>query len=323
MDTLALLPPPGGLQLQDLAETAAEYAKASKSDATRRAYDSQVRAFTLWSASRNLQALPADPLQVAAYLAERAKAGASVATLAQALTAVSRAHVGAGYPSPRLDPTLREVWAGICRTEGAKPRRQAKALPVADLRRMSKGKARNELATARDRALLLLGFAGGFRRAELVGLDVADLRDDTDGLVVSVRRSKTDQQGLGREVGIPYGSDPATCPVRAVRHWLAAAGVDSGPVFRSVNKAGRASSARLTDGSVARIIKRAAMRCRLSPDGLSGHSLRAGLVTAAAKSGKSTRAIMDQTGHKSAAMVARYVRSATIFEDCAAAGIGL
>ena len=324
MSLLVIPPPDTGLQLAKLDETARNYAKASKADATKRAYASQMAAFAKWCAVRGVPCLPADPLQVAGYLAERASGGTSVATLAQGLTALSRAHVSNGHPSPRLDPVLREVWAGICRTEGERPKREARALPVDDLRRMSRtAKSVGKLAGARDRALLLLGFAGGFRRSELVGLDVADLRDDSDGLVVTLRRTKTDQVGKGREVGIPYGSDPVTCPVRAVREWLASAGVISGPVFRPVRKGGQVATGRLTDRSVSRVIKRAAKRARVPVTGLSGHSLRAGLVTAASKAGKSTRAIQDHTGHKSAAMVARYIRSATIFDDCAAAGIGL
>jgi integrase len=318
MTDLALCPP---TQLARVTETASNYANLARSDATKRAYASQLAGFAKWCTASGVSSFPAEPASVANYLASRAKAGSSVATLAQALTALSRAHVAAGYPSPRLDPVLREVWAGICRTEGTKPRREARAMPVEELRRLSRA-AKHTLG-ARDRALLLLGFAGGFRRAELVALDVADVRDDADGLVVTLHRSKTDQVGAGREVGIPYGSDPVTCPVRAVRTWLELAGIGSGPIFRGVTKGGQVGATRLTGRSVSLIIKRAAKRARVPVSGLSGHSLRAGLVTAASKAGKSTRAIQDQTGHKSAAMVARYQRRATIFEDCAAAGIGL
>lgn len=323
MSLLVIPPSDPGLHLAQLDETALNYAKASKSDATKRAYASQMRLWAMWAAAKGLQSLPADPLAVAVYLGERAKAGVSVATLAQALTALSRAHVAGGHPSPRLDPTLREVWAGICRTEGTRPKRQARALAVDELRRISRCKTGPKLAGLRDRALLLLGFAGGFRRSELVSLDVADLRPDTDGWVVTLRRSKTDQKATGREVGIPYGSEPATCPVRALGAWLESAGLASGPLFRPIRKGGAIGPGRLTDQSVRLILAKAAKRSRVPVGGLSGHSLRAGLITAAVKAGKSTRAIMDQTGHKSAAIVARYVRAATIFEDNAAAGIGL
>lgn len=324
MNQLALVAEPVGLQVAKLDETAANYAKSARSVATKAAYSSQMRLFEAWTADRGVRALPADPLDVATYLSGRAAAGVTVATLAQALTALSRAHVGAGYPSPRLDPTLREVWAGICRTEGTRPRRQARALGVDELRRITRAaKSAPELAGARDRALLLLGFAGGFRRSELVGLDVADLRADEDGLIVTIRRSKTDQTGKGRELGIPFGGDPLTCPVRAVRTWLTAANVTTGPLFRRVWKGGKVGPSRLTTSAVYDVVKRAAKRARVSPEALSGHSLRAGFVTAATKAGKSVRSIQDQTGHRSAATVARYVRSATIFDDNAAAGIGL
>ncbi len=173
-----------------------------------------------------------------------------------------------------------------------------------------------------DRALLLLGFAGAFRRAELVGLDVEDLTETDEGLEVMIRRSKTDQEGAGRKVGVPFGSDPATCPVRSVRAWRQAAGVDTGPLFRGVLH-GRLVSERLSTLGVARAVKRAAKAAGLDPSKFSGHSLRAGLVTCAARAGKSLNAIMEQTGHRSVPMVRRYIRDASLFKDNAAAGIGL
>ena len=176
---------------------------------------------------------------------------------------------------------------------------------------------------ARDRALLGLGFAGAFRRSELVGLDVSDLAFTGDGLEVTIRRSKTDQEGAGRKVGIPYGSTPSTCPVRAVRAWLELAGIVEGPVLRSVNRHGQLSAERLTDRTVALVVKRAALVVGLDPSRLAGHSLRAGLATAAAKAGKSERAIMAQTGHRSVTMVRRYIRDANLFSDNAASGLAL
>ena len=322
MSDLVVTPPRASLQISEPSETARKYAQASKSEATKRAYASQMSRFAAWSSERGLRWLPSDPTAVGNYLAERAAQGASVATLAQALTAISRANVAIGEPSPRIDPAFREIWAGIVRTEGGKPRKEARALPVDQLRRMCKAsKSACPASGARDRALLLLGFAGGFRRSELVGLDVADLLDDPNGLVVTVRRSKTDQTGQGREVAIPYGSDPITCPVRQLRAWLALAGIETGPIFRCVRKGGRVGSARLSDRAVALVLKRAAKRARLPVTGLSGHSLRAGLVTAASQAGAAPRAIMDQTGHKTLAMVVRYHRRATRFEDCAASGL--
>jgi integrase len=173
---------------------------------------------------------------------------------------------------------------------------------------------------ARDRSLLLVGFAGALRRAELVGLDVEDLAWTEDGLVVTLRRSKTDQEGEGRRVAIPLGSTPETCAARSLRRWLEVAKVSDGPVFRVVTRHGHVG-ARLTSHSVARIVKRAAKAAGLDPSQLSGHSLRAGLATAAAKAGKSERSIMAQTGHRSVAMVRRYIREADLFVDNAANGL--
>ncbi len=177
------------------------------------------------------------------------------------------------------------------------------------------------LLGVRDRALLLVGFAGAFRRSELVSLDVADLSFTSDGLEVTLKRSKTDQEGQGRRIGIPFGSSPHTCPVRSLRAWLDGAGIADGPVFRDVSRRGRVGAVRLSDKAVARLVKRAARAAGLDPARFSGHSLRAGLATSAAKAGKTERAIMAQTGHKSEKMVRRYIRDASLFAENAAAGL--
>jgi integrase len=174
----------------------------------------------------------------------------------------------------------------------------------------------------RDKALLLVGFAGALRRSELVALTVADLDFTPEGLVVALRRSKTDQEGKGRKIGIPPGR-ARTCPVRALQDWLEAAGIGEGAVFRGVNRHGQVADKPLTGRSVARIIQRAAERAGLDSTRFAGHSLRAGLVTTAAKAGKPTHSIMAQTGHKSVGMVQKYIREAKLFEENAAAGIGL
>jgi integrase len=175
----------------------------------------------------------------------------------------------------------------------------------------------------RDRALLVLGWALGARRGELVALDVEDLRETPEGLEVTIRRSKTDQEAEGRRVGVPFGSNPLTCPVRAVRAWRKASGILSGALFRGVTRAGSLTPHRLDAGDVARTVKRAAHAAGLDARELAAHSLRAGLVTQAAKSGKSERVIMRQTGHRSIAQVRRYIRDADLFHDNAAQGIGL
>lgn len=325
--TLALevrAPAAGGLVgMESLAREAADFAGKGKSANTRRAYAGDVAAFTAWCEGQGLSALPAAPETVALYVTHLATAkGRKVAGIARALVAISQEHKRARLDSPARHPGVLEVMRGIRRTLGmAQVQKRAAALP--ELRSMLAALPTDTLAGQRDRALLLVGFAGAFRRSELVALTVADVAFEPDGARVQLRRSKTDQEGAGREVGLPYGSDPSTCPVRALRAWLEAGEVKDGPLFRAVDQHGHVSKTGLSDRSVALIVKRAAKAANLDETRFSGHSLRAGLATAAAKAGKDTAAIMRQTGHRSEAMVRRYIRAATVFSDNAASGIGL
>lgn len=304
----------------ELVERARTFAAEAKATRTRDAYRREWGTFAAWCEARGLEALPAAPSTLALFLTDRASAGIRPASLDVALAAVSEAHRAAGLDSPRGSAEVRAVRSGIRRTLGT-AQRQAAPVLVADLRAMA-GALPDSLAGHRDRALLLVGFAGGFRRSELVALEVADAVFGADGVTVTIRRSKTDQEGQGRKVGIPYGSTPATCPVRALRRWLDVAAIHEGPLFRSVHTSG-AIGERLGAGEVARIVKRTATAAGLDAALFSGHSLRAGLATSAAKAGKSERAIMAQTGHRSSAMVRRYIRDASLFADNAAAGLGL
>jgi integrase len=174
----------------------------------------------------------------------------------------------------------------------------------------------------RDRALLLVGFAGAFRRSELVGLNVEDLEFNENGLVVHLRRSKTDPEGRGRKVGIPYGLAPATCPVRAVEAWVQVLQIVEGPLFRAVDRHGRIHASRLTPQSVALVVKKRTAKEGIEGD-YAGHSLRAGLATAAAAAGVPERAIMAQTGHRSLTTLRKYIRDGSLFLENAAAKIGL
>lgn len=276
------------------------------------------RAFENWCAEKSLSALPADPGTVALCLSALADGRRRLATIQKALAAIVEAQRAAGFPSPREDARVREVLRGIRRRLGIAPTQKAPVLP-GELRAMVRTRP-DTLQGLRDRALLLLGFAGAFRRSELVALDVADVEWSEDRLAVTLRRSKTDQEGEGWKVGIPFGSAPEYCPVRTVRAWLDAGGISEGPLFRPV-KGSAVGAARLSDKAVARLVRRAARDAGLDPSRLSGHSLRAGLATSAAKAGKSERAIMKQTGHKSAQMVRRYIRDSELFTDNAAAGL--
>jgi integrase len=171
--------------------------------------------------------------------------------------------------------------------------------------------------------LVLLGFAGAFRRSEIVALDAADCAFSRDGLTVMLRRSKTDQEGAGRKVGIPYGANPETCPVRTMQSWIEQAGISAGPVFRSINRHGQVQADRLNGIDVARVVKKLAQRAGLEAAKYAGHSLRAGHATAAAIAGASERSIMNQTGHRNVQMVRRYIRDGSLFRENSAGKLGL
>jgi integrase len=180
-----------------------------------------------------------------------------------------------------------------------------------------------DAAGCRDGALLPLGFAGALGRSELVGLDVSDITEGADGLTVRLRRSKTDQEGAGRTIGIPFGSNPVTCPVRAWRGWLEVSGITEGPAFRPVDRHGHIGATRLSGQAVALVLKRHAARAGLDPGEVAGHSLRAGLATSAAPAGVPERVIAEQTGHKGTSMLRRYIREGSLFRENAASAVGL
>lgn len=304
--------------LSELAEVARGFALDARSSGTLRAYRSQWAAFSSWCEARGLAPLPGAPSTVALYLSDRAADGAKVSTLGQALAAIAEAHrvAGEAAPSPKSSPELREVWKGIRRRLRIAPARKVAAVP--DVLRAMLATLPAGLIGARDRALLLLGFAGAFRRSELVALDVADLAFDAEGMTVRVRASKTDQEGAGALVGIRRAADAALCPVAAVRAWLDAAGIVEGALLRSVSQRGEVGG-RLPDRDVARRVQLAAKRAGLDASRFGAHSLRAGLATAAAKRGASTGDIMRQGRWKSAQMVeATYVRPATVYDNAAA-----
>jgi site-specific recombinase XerD len=307
--------------LETITSRTRSYAEQSLSQNTRRAYTSDWSHFTAWCAGVGFDPLPAAPETVALYITSLVEQGRKASTVQRRLTAISQAHKTAGYATPTTSPGVRAVWSGIRREHGTA---QAGKAPVmtADLRAMVETLP-DSLSGLRDQALLLVGFAGGFRRSELVALDTTDVQETADGLVVTIRRSKTDQDGQGRRIGLPYGSNPATCPVRALRAWYAASGITAGPLFRPINRHGQLQGRRLTAQSVALVVKRVAEAAGLDPARFSGHSLRSGLATSAAAAGVSERSIMNQTGHKSVVMVRKYIREGSLFRDNAAAGVGL
>lgn len=302
----------------DLLKRARHYAAASKSENTRRAYRSDWATFAAWCRAQGLESLPAAPETVALFLTARAEVGKNASTLTRCLAAISEAHHAIGLPTPRGASAVKAVLRGIRRTILTAPRQKLALLPD-QLKAMLEGLPQS-LGGLRDRALLLVGFSGAFRRSELVGLNVEDIVRVEDGLEITLRRSKTDQEGGGRKVGLPFGSNPATCPVRSLARWQETSSVTSGAIFRSVNRHDHLGD-RLSDRAVALIVKRAATTVGIEASRLAGHSLRAGLATAAAKAGKSERSIMSQTGHRSERMVRNYVREASLFTENAANGL--
>jgi site-specific recombinase XerD len=301
-------------------EQAREFARQSKAENTLRGYRADWRDFCEWCESHALSPLPAAPETVAAYIA--ACAGRlKVGSIQRRLNAIAEAHKAVGIDSPTHHPMVINTMKGIRRTKGTAPAQKAPTL-TDDIRAMVDATDAG-LIGVRDRALVLLGFAGAFRRSELVGLDVEDCTFGKDGLTVTLRRSKTDQDGAGRKIGIPYGSNPETCPVRTIQTWIETAALLSGALFRSINRHGQVQAGRLSGIDVARIVKKLAVRAGLDPAKYAGHSLRAGHATSAAIAGASERSIMRQTGHRSVQMVRRYIRDGSLFRENSAGKLGL
>jgi len=305
---------------EELTEAARDFIHASRADATIRAYRTDMADFAGWCSDHAVESLPATPEAVALYLTDRASS-CKASTLQRRITAISQAHQAAGFDSPTATAIVRTVWRGIRRTVGTAYSQKSPAT-VEVVRSMVAGLPPT-VAGIRDRAVILLGFAGAFRRSELVALDVEDLSFGPEGVTVTIRRSKTDQEGEGRKVGIPFGKKMQTCPVRALTAWMKEAGITTGPIFRAVTQRGNIAAGRLTDRAVALIVKKAAEEVGFDPSTFAGHSLRAGLATSAAACGVAERDIMAQTGHTSEKMVRRYIRNGSIYRNNAAGAVGL
>lgn len=321
----------------DEANDLAALTQASKAPATWRAYYSDMAAFRAWCADVGREPMPASPSTVALFLRHEAVRGLKVSSIGRRLSSLAYAHRDAGHPSPTDDPHVRAVWHGIRRTLGVAPRRVAPA--TTDVIRAMLSTCDDTTGGVRDRALLLIGFTGALRRSEVAELDRGDVAQVSEGLLITIRRSKTDQEGAGQQVAVPYASDPALCPVRQLEVWtdqLDSLGAGhpiageysrelhrlDGPLFRQVDRHGNIGG-RLSGRAVAEIVKRRAASAGLDPDQFSGHSLRAGFATSAAAGGARELDIARQTRHKSLEMLRIYVRRGTAFEDNAAARLGL
>ena len=291
-----------------------DYALAEKSIATRRAYRSDFAAFTAWCAGRALDPIPAAPETVAAFIADQANAGFRASTLSRRVAAIAYAHALAGLEPPTSSKAVRVVLGGARRKIGTRPAQKAPA--TAERITAMLATLPHSLSGKRDGALLALGFAGAFRRSELIALEVADLSFEAEGLRVHIRHSKTDQEGRGQEIAIPRGTKLR--PVKALEGWLQVSGIQVGPVFRSIDRHGRVGP-RLSAQSVALIVKRQAEAAGLDPQDFAGHSLRAGFLTSAAEAGADVLRMMEVSRHKRVETVQGYVRRANGFKGHAGA----
>jgi len=310
--SLAIVPPSGAVALHaDDVGALAEYAAADKAASTRRGYKSDFALFTTWCERRGYASMPATSEVVAAFLSDQANAGIKPSTLSRRIAAIRYVHDLGGHPSPTAGRAVRTAMNGIRRTRGTKPSQKAPAT-AERITKMLEQIPADTMKGTRDRALLLLGFAGAFRRSELVALEVADLAFETEGLRVAIRKSKTDQEGQGHELAIPRGTKLQ--PVRAVQGWLKASGITSGPVFRAIDRHGHIRAAALSSHSVALLVKEYAEAAGLDRAEFSGHSLRAGFLTSAADTGADLLKMMEQSRHRRVETVRGYVRRANAFK---------
>jgi site-specific recombinase XerD len=306
----------GDPALFDALSSAAAYARQEKSEATRRAYRSDFRAFRAWCAANAVSSLPALASTVAAYLATLADGGLKVSTIKRRAAAIAYAHRLAGHEAPTSTGAVQAVLRGISRKVGVAV--DAKAPATARIVALMVKRIPGDIAGLRDRALLLLGFAAALRRSELVGLKVNDLERNAAGVIVHIRRSKTDQEGGGHQVAVPRGRKLQV--IEALEAWLTAAAIVEGHVFRGIDRAGRVLRAGLTPQSVALIVKRRATAAKLDPALFSGHSLRAGFITSALEDGADLLKVMDVSRHREVKTLKVYDRRARIFENHAGKG---
>lgn len=286
------------------------YVENALSSNTRKAYKNDLAHYRAWGGT-----IPSESHTIAAYLTAHAGILA-ISTLQRRLVSIAKGHTLQGYVDPVKTDLVNMTMRGIRRVHG-KPQAQVSPVLKEDLVVML-SHCPDTLKGKRDQALLLLGFCGALRRSELVAVRVEDLEFSSQGLILTLPRSKTDQTGQGRKIGIPRGRGKI-CPVGSVAFWIKTSGIENGSIFRSLTKGGVLSEAPLSSRAVADIIKHYAEKSGLKPEKYSGHSLRSGLCTSAAQHGVSSWKIRQQTGHKSDSMLARYIRDSDIFNDNAAA----
>ena len=289
----------------------------SKANNTVRAYKSDFDDFGLFCAQNGFKSLPSDPKVVSLYLTYLSTKDVKMSTLKRRLVSIGVIHKLKGHYLDTKHPSIIENMMGIKRRKG-NIQKGKKPLLINNLKILINviDKEKNEeIKKLRDRSIILIGFSGGFRRNEIVSLDYDDLEFVHEGLKISLKRSKTDQFGEGLVKGLPYFENSKYCPVISIKKWIEISKISSGAIFRRFIKGSKLSHNRLTDQSVALLIKHYLKLAGIESKNYSGHSLRSGFATSAAESGAEERSIMAMTGHKSTEMVRRYIKEANLFKN--------
>ena len=291
--------------------------QSSKANNTVRAYKSDFNDFGLFCAQNGFKSLPTEPKIVSLYLTHLSTKNIKMSTLKRRLVSIGVIHKLKGHYLDTKHPSIIENMMGIKRRKGS-AQKGKKPLLINNLKLIINviDEYNNEdIKKFRDRSIILIGFSGGFRRNEIVSLDYDDLDFVTEGLKINLKRSKTDQFGEGSVKGLPYFDNALYCPVLSLKNWIEISNINSGPLFRRFSKGSKLSNNRLTDQTVALLIKKYLQLAGIDNRNYSGHSLRSGFATTAAESGAEERAIMAMTGHKSTEMVRRYIKDANLFKN--------
>lgn len=301
-----------------LSEKSLQSLSSTKADHTIDAYESDWLDFCDWCRYHHEAAFPAETAAIVNYINDLADY-AKFATIRRRISAISEnfnaaVTAGAIEENPCREWIVRETLVGLSRQKGGAQKGKT-PLYWEDLEKIIKTMDLKNVQDVRDKAILLLGFMGAFRRSEISGLDVEDVQFLPQGAIVTVRQSKTDQTAEGQKVGIPYISDSSMCAVTAVKNWLSLGGFTTGPLFRNLNKKGEPNARRLSDKSINLILKKYVQRIGLNPEFYGAHSLRHGFATSAALFGVEERLIMKQTRHRSVDMVRRYINEASLFTN--------
>ena len=291
--------------------------KSSKANNTIRAYKSDFKDFALFCAQNGFKSLPSEPKIISLYLTHLSTKEAKMSTLKRRLVSIGVIHKLQGHYLDTKHPSIIENIMGIKRRKGSFQKGK-KPLLINDLKILINVIDKNyneEIMRVRDRSIILIGFSGGFRRNEIVSLDYDDLDFVSEGLKINLKRSKTDQFGEGSTKGLPYFDNSQYCPVLSVKKWIEISNIESGPLFRRFSKGSKLTDNRLTDQTIALLIKKYLKLAGIESKNYSGHSLRSGFATSAAESGAEERSIMAMTGHKSTEMVRRYIKEANLFKN--------